>query len=71
MVLRRAITASSSAMFGQSASNLTAACGAGAVTSTRTVPIFHPNMLQLPVGGKEKNNIPQIIGAAAIFEPII
>jgi hypothetical protein len=38
MVLRNAITASSLATFGQTASNLPAACGARAATCTRSAP---------------------------------
>jgi hypothetical protein len=38
MVLRIAITASSAATSGQTASNLRAACGEGAVTCTRSAP---------------------------------
>jgi hypothetical protein len=68
MVLRSAITASSSATSGQTASSLPAACDAGAVTCTRSAlrkGIYLPPQHAATVGWrKEKNPVPQIIGAA-------
>jgi hypothetical protein len=56
MVLRSAITASSSATSGQTASNHPTTCGAGAVTCTRSARereyVFYPNILQLLVSGR-------------------
>jgi hypothetical protein len=58
MVLHIAITARSSATSEQTAINLPIVCGVRVVTCTRSVPrkeiIFHPSMLQLPVGGRRK-----------------
>jgi hypothetical protein len=68
MVLRSAITASSSAMSGQTANSLPTACGAEAVICTRSDPrkgIHHPPQCAATVSWqKEKNPIPQIIGVA-------
>jgi hypothetical protein len=68
MLLPSATTASSSAMCGQIASSVPAACGAEAVTYTRSAPrkeIRPPRQHAASVSWrKEKNTIPQIIGAA-------
>jgi hypothetical protein len=68
MVLRSAITASSSATSGQTANSLPAACGAEGVICRRSAPrkeIHRPPQGAATVGWrKEKNPIPQIIGAA-------
>jgi hypothetical protein len=66
MILRSAITGSSSATSGQTSSNLPAACGAGAVTCTRSAPrkgMHLPPQHAATVGGrKEENPIPPIFG---------
>jgi hypothetical protein len=66
MILRSAKIASSSATYGQTASNLPTACGAEEVTYTRCARkrkyIFHTNMLQLSVGGRRKPPSPQLSG---------
>jgi hypothetical protein len=68
MILRSAMTASSSVSSEQTASNLHAACGTEVVTCTRSAPtkeIHLPPQHAATVGWrKEKNTIPQIIGAA-------
>jgi hypothetical protein len=68
MVLRSAISASSSATSGQTANSLPAACGAEGIIYTRSAPregIHHPPQRAATVGWrKEKNPIPQIIGVA-------
>jgi hypothetical protein len=68
MVLRSVITASSSATSGQTESNFPAACGAEAVTCTKSAPrrgIYLPPQHVATVGWrKEGNPVPQIIGAA-------
>jgi hypothetical protein len=68
LVLRSATTASSSTTSGQTASNLPAACGAGAVTCTTSAPrkVIHlpPHHAATADWRKEKNAIPPITGAA-------
>jgi hypothetical protein len=66
MVLRSSITASSSATSGKTASNLRAACGAGAITCTRSAPRkgthLPPEHAQLPIGGRGKPPSRQLSG---------
>jgi hypothetical protein len=66
--LRSAITASSSVTSGHTKNNLPAACGAEGVTCTRSAPrkgMHLPPQSAATAGWrKEKNHIPQIIGAA-------
>jgi hypothetical protein len=68
MVLRSAVTASSSATSRQTANNLPTACGAKGVTCTRSAPRkgihLPPQSAAIVSWRKEINPIPQIIGAA-------
>jgi hypothetical protein len=74
MVLRNAVTTSSSVTSGQTASNLPNACGAEAVPP-QGVPgegeyFFHVNMLQLPVGEGEKHHYSNYRGCRHAKEKI-